>query len=122
MLERERRRAGRRRLFLADQGSQSTCYGDCASTWPALTSEALPTADDGIDASALGTTERSDESTRVTVDGHPLYRFSGNSAAGDVNGEGIGDVWFVVSPQGTPIKASGAGGNSGGGGKPGGGY
>jgi predicted lipoprotein with Yx(FWY)xxD motif len=108
-------------LFLADQGSKSTCYGDCASTWPALTSEGGPTADDGIDASMLGTTERSDGSTQVTADGHPLYRFSGDSAAGDVNGQGIGDVWFVVSPQGTPLKASG-GGMSGGGGKPGGGY
>jgi predicted lipoprotein with Yx(FWY)xxD motif len=102
-------------MFLADQGSRSTCYEDCASNWPALTAEGRPSASDGIDASTLGTTERTDGSTQVTFEGHPLYRFSGDSSAGDANGEGIGGVWFVVSPHGTPIKASGGGAKAGGG-------
>jgi predicted lipoprotein with Yx(FWY)xxD motif len=103
-------------LFLADTGSRSTCYDDCASNWPALVSDGRPGAGDGIDASMLGTTARTDGSTQVTFEGQPLYRFGGDSAAGDANGQGIGGVWYVVSPQGTPIKDSGSGGKAGGGG------
>jgi hypothetical protein len=40
----------------------------------------------------LGTIERPDGKTQVTFKGRPLYSFSGDSKAGDVNGEGIKDV------------------------------
>jgi predicted lipoprotein with Yx(FWY)xxD motif len=93
-------------LFLSDKGSTSTCEADCASTWPALTVTGQPTAGDGVDAATLGTTTRPDGGTQVTIDGHPLYMFSGDAAAGDTNGQGIGGVWFVVSPDGAPIKGS----------------
>jgi hypothetical protein len=33
-----------------------------------------------------------------------LYRFSGDAAAGDTNGQGQGGVWFVVAPDGTLIE------------------
>jgi predicted lipoprotein with Yx(FWY)xxD motif len=93
-------------LFLADKGPSSTCDGDCASNWPALTVSGQPSAGDGVDDSALGTTDRPDGTTQVTFDGHPLYTFAGDQAAGDTNGQGIGDLWYVVSPGGTPIKGS----------------
>ena len=41
---------------------------------------------------------------QVTYNGHPLYYFSGDQAPGDTNGQGIGDIWFVVSPAGDAIK------------------
>ena len=59
----------------------------------------------------LGTTTRDDGTTQVTYDGHPLYLYSGDTAAGDANGEGVGDIWFAVTAQGTPAQAS-AGGSS----------
>ncbi|HUV11534.1 MAG TPA: hypothetical protein VMX12_11190, partial [Acidimicrobiia bacterium] len=31
------------------------------------------------------------------------YRFGGDSAKGDTNGQGIGGVWFVVGSDGIPI-------------------
>ena len=34
----------------------------------------------------------------------PLYRFAGDEAPGDVNGQGSGDVWFVLDPQAKLIK------------------
>jgi predicted lipoprotein with Yx(FWY)xxD motif len=97
-------------MFLSDSGSLSTCYGSCASTWPALLASGSPSAGTGLAAAMLGTSKRTDGSTQVTFDGHPLYTYSGDQAAGDTNGEGIADVWFVVSPEGTPIKGGGAGG------------
>lgn len=90
-------------VFLADEGSDSTCYEGCVENWPPLTVEGEPVAGGGIDAS-LGTTERTDGSTQVTLDGHPLYYFAGDETADDVNGQGVGDVWYVVSPSGEAIR------------------
>lgn len=90
-------------VFLADEGSESTCYDECEDNWPPLTVDGDPVAGDGIDAS-LGTTERTDGSTQVTLDGHPLYFFAGDETADDVNGQGVGDVWYVVSPSGEAIQ------------------
>lgn len=91
-------------VFLVDEGTESTCYDDCEASWPPLTVEGDPTGD-GVDASLLGTTEREDGSTQVTLDGHPLYYFASDEAADDVNGQGVGDVWYVVSPEGEAITA-----------------
>jgi predicted lipoprotein with Yx(FWY)xxD motif len=91
-------------VFLADEGSESTCYDDCEAAWPPLTVEGEPVAGEGIDASLLGTSERTDGSAQVTLDGHPLYYFGQDAAPGDVNGQGVGDVWYVVSPAGAPIQ------------------
>jgi predicted lipoprotein with Yx(FWY)xxD motif len=90
--------------FLADTGSDSTCYEDCEDSWPPLTVEGDPVAGEGIYGSLLGTTEREDGSLQVTLDGHPLYHFSGDEAPGDTNGQDIGDVWYVVSPEGEEIE------------------
>jgi predicted lipoprotein with Yx(FWY)xxD motif len=97
-------------LFKQDTGTTSTCTEGCASTWPAVTTDGDPIAGTGTDASLLGTSDRPDGGTQVTYDGHPLYRYSGDSAPGDTNGQGIGDVWFAVTADGTPAAAGGAGG------------
>jgi predicted lipoprotein with Yx(FWY)xxD motif len=91
-------------VFLADEGSESTCYQDCEDSWPPLTVEGDPVAGEGIDASLLGTSERTDGSLQVTLDGHPLYYFSGDETSDDTNGQGVGDVWYVVSPSGEAIR------------------
>lgn len=90
-------------VFLVDEGTESTCYDDCEATWPPLTVEGDPAAGEGVDASLLGTTERDDGSIQVTLDGHPLYYFASDETADDMNGQGVGDVWYVVSPEGGAI-------------------
>ena len=94
-------------VFLQDTGDTSTCTGDCAASWPALIAKGEVKAGGGgdVDESLLGTSARDDGKMQVTYNGHPLYFFSGDQAPGDTNGQGIGDVWFVVSPAGEPIKA-----------------
>lgn len=101
-------------LRLSDTSDKSTCYSGCASTWPALTVSGMPNAGAGVQAAMLGTTSRTDGSTQVTFAGHPLYVYAGDSSAGQTNGEGLDDVWYVVSPKGTPIKHAGGGGGGGG--------
>ena len=101
-------------LFESDTGSTSNCTDACAGTWPALTTHGDATATGGADASLLGTTTRDDGSTQVTYDGHPIYRYSGDTAPGQANGEDIGGVWYAVSAQGTAVEPSGDSGDNGG--------
>lgn len=96
-------------VFLPDDGGESTCYDDCEATWPPLVAEGDPVGGEGVDGALLGTTDREDGSMQVTYGGWPLYHFSGDQSPDDVNGQGVGDVWFVASPQGEPIQAAAAG-------------
>ena len=93
-------------MFVPDQEQDGTptCYDDCAEAWPALEGEV--SAGDGIDESLLGTVERKDGTQQVTYNSLPLYHFSGDESAGDVNGQGLNDVWWVVDPAGDPITKS----------------
>jgi predicted lipoprotein with Yx(FWY)xxD motif len=97
-------------LFDADSGTASTCNGGCASAWPPLITAGRPIAGTGVSASKLGTTKRSDGTTAITFDGHPLYTFSGDSAPGQTAGQGVdafGAEWYVLSAAGNPIEMGG---------------
>jgi predicted lipoprotein with Yx(FWY)xxD motif len=91
--------------FANDTTTTSTCTGACAADWPPVPAPAqLPASLPGV-SGALGTTARPDGSQQLTVSGHPLYTFSGDSAPGQTSGQGInlnGGVWTVVSPSGAP--------------------
>jgi predicted lipoprotein with Yx(FWY)xxD motif len=91
-------------VFMNDTSDTSTCTGDCAASWPALIAKGEVKAGGDVDGSLLGTSARDDGTLQVTYNGHPLYHFSGDQTAGDTNGQGIGGIWFVVSPAGDPIK------------------
>ncbi|HEX7097733.1 MAG TPA: hypothetical protein VF377_00715 [Acidimicrobiia bacterium] len=88
-------------IFLPDNQSASTCYDDCAANWPPLVGEV--TAGEGIDESLVGTTERDDGETQVTYNGWPLYYFAADAGPGDINGQGVGDNWFVIDPSGEVV-------------------
>jgi predicted lipoprotein with Yx(FWY)xxD motif len=90
-------------LFLADTpGEPSTCYDQCEENWPPLT--AALGAGDGIDASLVGAADRTDGTAQVTYNGWPLYYFAGDSAPGDTNGQGVGDVWYLVDGSGNQVN------------------
>ena len=88
-------------LFTPDNQGAPTCNDDCADAWPPLAGE--PLAGSGADGSLVGTISRQDGTTQTTYNGWPLYYFSGDSAAGDTNGQGVGDVWFAIDPTGDAI-------------------
>ena len=94
-------------LFQADKGSVSTCSGACASAWPPVTTKGAPIASAGLSSAKLGTTRRSDGTTEVVCNGHPLYTFAGDSSPGETTGEGnqgFGAEWDVVSASGNKIE------------------
>jgi predicted lipoprotein with Yx(FWY)xxD motif len=86
-------------LFTNDTGTKSTCTGTCAQTWPGLTTDGQPVAGSGADDGKLGTTGSGGDQ-QVTYEEHPLYLYSGDSKAGEANGQGIGGIWFAVTPDG----------------------
>ena len=93
--------------FVADKTTASTCYGACASLWPPLTVSGTPTAGSQIRASLLGTTKRTDGTTEVTYNGHPLYYFVSDTKPGDTTGQDInqfGAPWYVLTRNGTEIR------------------
>ncbi|HEU4356521.1 MAG TPA: hypothetical protein VFT27_13110 [Actinomycetota bacterium] len=94
-------------VFLPDEQGPSTCYADCAASWPALIArgdlEVSGNDEDPTDASLLGTASRDDGGRQVTYNGWPLYHFAADEGPGDTNGQGVGGVWYVVSPDGDPI-------------------
>jgi predicted lipoprotein with Yx(FWY)xxD motif len=92
--------------FVADKTTASTCYGACASLWPPLTVSGAPKAGPGVRASLLGTTKRTDGSTEVTYNGHPLYYYAGDTKPGATTGQDInqfGALWYVLTANGTEI-------------------
>lgn len=77
--------------------AHSACTGGCLSVWPPVT---------------VG-------GHQVDVNGHPAYLFSGDSAPGQVNGQGLQDSWgkwWALSPSGNPITGTSKSATTGGGG------
>ena len=104
--------------FTPDTASgTSTCTGSCASLWPALK------ATNPTEASAAKGT-LTVVGGQVVYNGHPLYEYTGDSAAGQANGEGVMGQWYVATPDltaGTNTMPSNSSGTGSGGGY-GGGY
>jgi predicted lipoprotein with Yx(FWY)xxD motif len=94
--------------FDKDQGGISNCYtaNDCAIHWPALLTKGAPKAGTGANAAMLGTTKRKDGSMQVTYNKMPMYRYYLDAAPGDVRGQGVFGLWWLVAPDGTLIKTT----------------
>jgi predicted lipoprotein with Yx(FWY)xxD motif len=90
--------------FTKDTAGVSNCTGACLEKWPALTvpNGMQPTAGDGV-TGTLGTIQRADGTYQVTLDDMPLYYWYQDVVPGDANGQNVGQVWFVVAPDGTMI-------------------
>jgi len=85
---------------------KSVCNAGCDTMWPALTVTSTPSYGDKLDASMFSTFTRDDGSRQLAVNGHPLYHFAKDAKAGDTNGNGIGNVWYVVGADGKKIDNS----------------
>jgi predicted lipoprotein with Yx(FWY)xxD motif len=69
-----------------------------------LLAEGEVTVGAGLDASLFTTVARTDGTMQVKVGDWPLYYFAADQAAGETNGQGVGDVWYVVSPTGEQVE------------------
>lgn len=90
-------------LFTQDSPGETTCFDECLAAWPALTGEA--TAGEGADEAKLGSIEREDGTIQTTYDEWPLYYYVEDAESGDLKGQGLNDVWYVLSPDGEAITS-----------------
>ena len=92
-------------VFDNDLGeAMSTCEAACATTWPPV----LGTAASIENVPGLSLIARSDDSMQVTYLGRPLYTFSGDTAAGQNNGQAVNDIWWQVSLPATSLQVAGS--------------
>ncbi len=107
---------GRTLYTLTNAGQTVACTGGCVAIWPPLLVPAGSTPKGAKGVTRLGLVPATG-GTQVTAAGMPLSRFSGDSKAGQANGEGIssfGGVWHVVTVAGTASSTGGSKPSSGG--------
>ena len=91
-------------LFDIETTSVPRCYEACADAWPPVLTDGAPLAGQGVTDPLLGTTRRTDGTTQVTYDGHPLY-FYAHEGKHEVKCHDVflnGGSWYVVQPGGDP--------------------
>jgi predicted lipoprotein with Yx(FWY)xxD motif len=107
--------------FAMDTPSQSNCNGSCATYWKPVLGTATAAAGTTL-PHGFATIKRSDGELQVTYDGHPLYTYTGDTTAGQINGNGLnasGGLWWAITPSGSELglatssSGSGSGGSSG---------
>jgi predicted lipoprotein with Yx(FWY)xxD motif len=85
-------------LFTPDKPNKSACYGECAVAWPPLLvpkGTTVPAAMPGIKGK-FGVAVRTGGAHQLTYDGAPLYLWFKDKKPGDMTGQGVRGVWWVV--------------------------
>jgi predicted lipoprotein with Yx(FWY)xxD motif len=83
----------------------SACKGQCSAIWPALAPTTASPTFKSISAT-VGKIGGTDGGMQITINGRPLYTYSGDSSPGNTNGQGIEGIWYVVSPTGDEMKSA----------------
>lgn len=85
--------------FDNDTEGESSCTGSCATTWPPLiTTENSPPSDIEGAQGEFTIITRDDGDKQIAYDGKPLYTYIGDTAAGDISGDGLNGVWHIATP------------------------
>jgi predicted lipoprotein with Yx(FWY)xxD motif len=82
---------------------KSNCTGDCLVKWPPVIAATDTPKVEGV-TGTVGTIDTPDGKKQVTVNGMPVYLWEKDKAPGDITGQGVGNVWYLVAPDGTMIK------------------
>lgn len=88
---------------------KSACVDACLTAWPIFTTTSDAPTVEGV-AGTVGTITSPDGKKHVTLNGMPLYYYAKDKAPGDVTGQGVGSVWYLVSPTGEMVKGAAASG------------
>jgi len=82
---------------------KSNCTGDCLVKWPPVITTSDAPKVEGV-TGKVGTITTPDGKKQVTVDGMPVYLWEKDKAPGDITGQGVGNVWYLVAPDGAMMK------------------
>lgn len=81
----------------------SACTGGCLQAWPPVTTESDSPSVEGV-TGEIGTIDTPDGQKQITINGMPIYLYAEDQAPGDIIGQGVGDVWYLVAPDGTMMQ------------------
>ncbi len=87
-----------------DSGT-SACTGGCLTAWPPVVTTSDAPAVEGV-TGTLGTITTPDGKKQVTINGMPIYYFEKDKAVGDILGQGVNSVWYLVAPSGEMITTA----------------
>ncbi|HWE29657.1 MAG TPA: hypothetical protein VHB97_16725 [Polyangia bacterium] len=80
----------------ATTAAVSNCGATCIPYWPVFHVDTV-TVSGNVSASDFAEIVRTDGAKQTTYKGWPLYYFASDSAAGEVNGQGVSGTWFVAT-------------------------
>lgn len=80
----------------APGNGESTCYGECMNAWPLFYAENI-TVPESLNATEFTDAMRTDGEAQTAYRGWPLYYYYKDTKPGDVLGQNVSDVWFVVN-------------------------
>ncbi len=93
--------------YAKDTAMTSACTGSCTTAWPPVTG--MPAAAMGFRlVGKFGTIKRANGVLQATYKGHPLYTYAGDSAPGQVKGNGVGGVWHAFKVTAVTAVSPGA--------------
>jgi predicted lipoprotein with Yx(FWY)xxD motif len=81
--------------FDNDEPGKSNCDSSCLSNWPPYSAPSSESAD--LPAN-IGVTQATDGTYMYTWKGMPLYYYVADQAPGDINGDGVGGIWHIITP------------------------
>jgi predicted lipoprotein with Yx(FWY)xxD motif len=85
-------------LSLNDTPGTSNCSPACLTLWKPLLVNKRVIAGPGVLQANLGVILLKSGAHQVTYKGAPLYYYYKDVNPGDTNGQGVGGVWFLVTP------------------------
>jgi|GEM_PF-1104105 len=99
-------------VFTKDSANTSACNEQCLLKWPVFAPE-KNTMDPSLSAGDFGVITRADGRSQATFKTYPLYYYVSDNNPGDVNGQGVGGVWYLVDPAKDPASLVALGQNEG---------
>ncbi len=75
----------------------SACTGQCAVVWPVFSADTIRVSSP-LDPADFASITRADGTKQTTYYGWPLYYYQADTKPGDVNGENVLKIWFVIKP------------------------
>jgi predicted lipoprotein with Yx(FWY)xxD motif len=94
--------------FTTDTRNHSNCTGSCLGTWAPLIMKGSGSPVGGSGVTGLSTF-KSPSGRQVSYNGEPLYVYSGDTAAGQTNGQDLEGTWFVVTTKAATTTTTGGG-------------
>lgn len=82
-----------------DTPGASTCYGVCERLWPVHGGRLDDEADDEFTL-----VERLDGGLQWAYRGEPLYYWARDDRPGDITGDNVNEVWFVIREDAPPVE------------------